>query len=81
MGFWVCTRPLASWKPSESFRWIQEGVLVCYLGYHVGINIHKARLLAPLMLSLTKKLLIWDTTELALVGRVMIANQVLLSSM
>ena len=78
MGFWVSMRPLPSWRPSESFRWIQEGVSVCYLHCLVGINMHKERLLAPLMLSLTKKLLIWDTTELALVGRVMIANQDLL---
>mgnify|MGYP007069670987 CR=1 FL=1 len=81
VGFWVSMRSLPSWRPSESFRWIQEGVSVRYLGCQVGINIHKERLLAPLMLSLRKKLLIWDTTELSLAGRVMIANQVLLSSM
>ena len=73
-------RPLPSWRPSESFRWIQ-GVLVRYLGCHVGINMRKEGLLAPLMLSLRKNLLIWDTTELSVASRAMIANQVLLSSM
>ena len=38
-------------------------------------------MLAPQMLSLKKKLLICDTTELSLSGRVMICNQVLLSTM
>ena len=81
MGFWVSARPLPSRRPSEFFRWIQEGVSVRYLGCQVGINVNKERLLAPLMLSLRKKLMIWDTIELSLAGRVMIANQVLLSSM
>ena len=78
MGFWVSARPLPSRRPSEFFRWIQEGVSVRYLGCQVGINVNKERLLAPLMLSLRKKLMIWDTIELSLADRVMIANQVLL---
>ena len=68
-------------RPSESFRWMQEGVLVRYLGCQVCITIQKEQLLAPLMLSLWKKLLICESTKLSLASREMIANQVLLSSM
>ena len=32
MGFWVSTMSLSSWKPSEPFRWIQEGLSIRYLG-------------------------------------------------
>ena len=80
-GFGVSTKSLTSWNPSESFRWIQEGLLVRYLCCEVGINVHRERLLAPLLLLLRKKLLIWDTRELSLASKFLIANKVLLSSM
>ena len=40
VGFWVSMWPLPSWRPSESFCWMQ-GVSVRYLGCQVGINMHK----------------------------------------
>ena len=35
---------------------------------------------APLLLAIRKKLLYWNTVKLSLVGRVVVANQVLLAS-
>ena len=73
VAFWVSMRSLPSWRPFESFHWI-HGVSIRYLGCQVGIIMHKERFLAHRMLSLRKKLLIWDTIELSLVVRVIIAN-------
>ena len=81
MGFWVGTTVNPSWCPQEGFQCIPHGKPIRYLGCHVGINLSPEGHVAPLLLVIKKKLLYWNTAKLSLVGRVVVANQVLLASM
>ena len=52
-----------------------------YLGCQVGINLSLEAHIQPLLLSLRKKLIFWGSKNLSLAGRLVISNNVLLSSM
>ena len=69
------------WCPQEGFQWILYGKPVRYLGCQIGINLAPEDHIAPLLLTIRKKLLYWNTAKLSLAGRVVVANQVLLASM
>ena len=56
-------------------------VLIRYLGCLVGIDLPYEVMLPPLLLSIKRKLVYWDSQQLSLAGRVVIANSVLLASM
>ena len=81
VAFWVSDLPLPGWLPHPKFEWVPEGQAVKYLGCHVGINIAPELQIAPLLHAMRKKLMYWSTKQLSVAGRVVIANQVLLSSM
>ncbi len=81
VAFWVSENPLPSWLPHPGFRWIPEGVAIRYLGCQVGINILPELQISPVLHSIRKKLMYWSTKQLSLAGRIVIVNQVLLSSM
>ena len=72
---------VAHWLPHPDFHWLQQGRSVRYLGCQTGIDITHDQLIAPLMMSLKKKLLFWSSRHLSLAERTVIANQVLQSSM
>ena len=52
-----------------------------YLGCQVGINLPPETHIQPLLISLRKKFIFWSSKSLSLAGRLVISNQVLLSSM
>ena len=52
-----------------------------YLGCHIGLDLLAEQQVAPLLLSIRWKLLFWSSARLSLVGRVVVANQVLLATM
>ena len=81
VGFWVGEGLTPTWCPDSGFRWIPKGSPVRYLGCQVGINLPPEAHIQPLLLSLRKKLIFWSSKNLSLVGRLVISNQVLLSSM
>ena len=80
-GFWVGAGPPPCWAPDPSFRWVPSGTAVRYLGCQVGLDLSMEQQVAPLLLSIRRKLLFWSSAHLSLAGRVVVANQVLLATM
>ena len=67
--------------PGSAFRWLHLGEPVRYLGCLFGIDLKSEAMLSPLLLSIKHKLLYGDAQKLSFVGRVVVANLVLLASM
>ena len=80
-GFWTGAGDLPAWLPDPLFRWIPPGTSVRYLGCHVGLELTAEQQIAPLLLSIRRKLVFWSAARLSLAGRVVVANQVLLATM
>ena len=81
VGFWFGEGLTPTWCLDVRFRWIPKGSLGIYLGCRVGINLPPKAHIQPLLLSLRKKLIFWSSKNLTLARRLVISNQVLLSSM
>ncbi len=81
VGFWIGESATPNWQPHPEFRWIPEGVSVRYLGCQVGVNISPASQIVPLLNCIRRKLLYWSSKRLSWAGRIVVVNQVLLSSM
>ena len=67
------------WLPHPTFQWTQRGVTLRYLGVQVGIDLVPKLQVAPLSLTLRKKVFLWSHANLSLAGRVIVPNHVLLS--
>ena len=80
-GFWIGQGDPPQWFPSPQFQWVPAGTPVRYLGCQIGIDLSAEQQIAPLLLSIRKKLLHWSSARLSLAGRVVVANQVLLATM
>ena len=76
-GFWVGGDgdELPQWSPSVGFQWIPPGRAVRYLGCEVGLDLTAEQQIAPLLLSIRRKLLFWSSLRLSLAGRVVVANR------
>jgi hypothetical protein len=61
-------------------KWILENEGVHYLGIQVGFQIPTEANFDKLMTSLKGKMIAWGSYNLSLVNRILVANQVLLSS-
>ena len=81
MGFWVGEGLTPTLCPESGLCWIPKGSPMRYLGCQVGINLPPKAHIQPLLLSLRKKLIFWSSKNLSLARRLVISNQVLLSSM
>ena len=81
VGVWVGATPHPDWYPGSTFRWLNQGEPIRYLGCLVGIDLKSEAMLSPLLLSIRHKLLYWDAQQLSFAGRVVVANSVLLASM
>ena len=81
MGFWVASSSPPQDVPSPGFSWVPRGTTVRYLGCQVGIDLSAEEMVTPLLVRVRNKLLYWDTTNLSLPGRVIVADSILLASM
>ena len=54
---------------------------VRYLGCQIGLELTAEQQIAPLLLSIRRKLIFWSSARLSLAGRALVANQVLLATM
>ena len=80
-GFWIGAGAPPQWLPDPSFRWIPEGTPMRYLGCQIGLELTAEQQIAPLLLSIKRKLIFWSSARLSLAGRAVVANQVLLATM
>ena len=63
------------------FKWIGRGMLVKYLGCHVGLDVPKEVQISHLLFTIRKKLLFWsNSAKLSFAGRIVVANQVILTT-
>ncbi len=62
-------------------KWICEGQGVRYLGIQIGFRLPIEANFEKLMLTLKGKMIAWGKCNLSLANRILVANQVLLSSM
>lgn len=68
--------------PAPGFKWIPPGTAVVrYLGCQIGLDLSPKQQIAPLFLSIWKKLLFWSSAHLSFARRIVVANQVLLATM
>jgi hypothetical protein len=61
-------------------KWLAPGEITRYLGYPFGLNISQKDKDNKMLSQLMKHLQRWSNIKLSLAGRIMIANQVILSS-
>ncbi len=69
------------WGEEEGLRWIPDGEGTRYLRVQVGSHLPLEANFEKMMVSLKGKLISWSNNKLSLVGRILVANQVLLASM
>jgi hypothetical protein len=69
------------WGQEVGLKWIPEGQGVRYLGIQIGFRLPIEANFEKLMLTLKGKMIAWGKCNLFLAGRILVANQVLLSSM
>jgi hypothetical protein len=81
-SIWVSTDPLPfSWGAEVGLQWLQPGETTRYLGFQIGFQVSAEQRFEEALQTLKKKLAYWCTTHLSLASRVLIVNQVLLSSL
>jgi hypothetical protein len=69
------------WGHKVELGWIPEGQRVRYLGIQIGFRLPTDANFEKLMLTLKGKMIAWGKCNLSLAGRILVANQVLFSSM
>ncbi|MCO5583111.1 hypothetical protein L7F22_037019 [Adiantum nelumboides] len=68
-----------TWGPTD-FRWLRPGETCRYLVFQVGLDVSPEQQFSLVMQSMRRKLCYWSTRHLSMAGRVLVANQVLLTS-
>jgi hypothetical protein len=78
---WIADTPCPfTWGTDVGLHWLQPGETTRYLGFHIGFQVSAETIFTEVLLALRKKLSYWCMTHLSLASRVLIANQVILSS-
>ena len=81
IGLWIAQadRPW-QWGEAEGLKWLKEGEVTRYLGYPFGLHIPQQEKDRRMLGQIRKHLHRWAGQKLSLAGRIMTANQVILSS-
>jgi hypothetical protein len=69
------------WGQEVGLRWSPEGQGVRYLGIQIGFRPPAKVNFEKLMLILNEKMIAWGKCNLSFIGRILVANQLLFSSM
>lgn len=81
VGLWLSSRTREwQWGEEAGLKWLKKGEVTRYLGYPFGIDISQKDKDAKMMQQIRKHLVRWSTNKLSLAGRIMVSNQVVLSS-
>ena len=81
IGLWIShtARPW-SWGEDTGLKWLAPGEVTRYLGYPFGIHIPQKEKDGKMLAQIRKHLHRWAGNKLSLAGRIMVSNQVILSS-
>jgi hypothetical protein len=82
MAIWA-SKEKKEWEWGQEIgpKWIPEGQGVQYLGIQIGFRLPIEANFEKLMFALKGKMIAWGKCNLSLANRILVANQVLLSSM
>ena len=81
VGVWVSNTPRTwTWGEETGLKWLQPGEVTRYLGYPFGFNIVQKEKNNKMLSQIRKHLHRWANNWISLAGRIMVANQVILSS-
>ena len=81
VGLWLSQQERTwQWGEEAGMKWLLPGEVTRYLGYPFGLNIPQKEKDGKMLGQIRKHLSKWVTHPLSLAGRIMIANQVVLSS-
>ncbi len=82
VAIWASRRERTwTWGQEVGLKWIPKGEGVRYLGVQVGFRLATEANFDKMMATLKGKLISWSQSNLSLMGRILVANQVLLASM
>jgi hypothetical protein len=81
VGLWLSQHERTwQWGEEVGLKWLQPGEVTRYLGYPFGLHILQKEKDNKMLNQIRKHLLKWSKQPLSLAGRIMISNQVVLSS-
>ena len=81
VGLWISPNTREwHWGEEARLKWLEKGEVTKYLGYPFGIDIPQKEKDAKMLSQIRKHLLSWSANKLSLAGRILISNQVVLSS-
>jgi hypothetical protein len=81
IGLWLSPRPREwQWGEEAGLKWLEKGEVTKYLGYPFGIDIPQKEKDAKMLSQIRKHLISWSSNKLSLAGRILVSNQVVLSS-
>lgn len=81
VGIWLSHNERTwQWGEEAGLKWLLPGEVTRYLGYPFGLNIPQREKDGKMLGQIRKHLSKWANKPLSLAGRIMIANQVVLSS-
>ena len=81
VGIWVAnTQKQWTWGEETGLKWLQQGEVTKYLGYPFGLQIPQQEKDNKMLSQVRKHLHRWAGNQLSLAGRIMVSNQVILSS-
>ena len=81
VGLWLSHHDRTwQWGEEEGMKWLLPGEVTKYLGYPFGLHIPQKEKDGKMLSQIRKHLSKWTNHPLSLAGRIMIANQVVLSS-
>lgn len=81
MGLWLAhTERTWQWGEEEGLKWLLPGEVTRYLGYPFGLHIPQKEKDGRMLQQIRRHLSKWSTYPLSLAGRIMVSNQVILSS-
>lgn len=81
IGLWIShTEFRWQWGEASGLKWLQQGEVTRYLGYPFGLRIPQKEKDSRMLGQIRKHLHKWAGNKLSLAGRIMVSNQVILSS-
>ena len=81
VGLWLSQSERTwQWGEEAGMKWLKPGEVTRYLGYPFGLNIPQKEKDGKMLSQIRKHIAKWSNHTLSLAGRIMIANQVVLSS-
>ena len=71
---------MLNWAQDPNFRWLRRGEATIYLGFKIDMDIDRSEHYNLLVGKIKAKLIWWNARKLSFVGKIVIANQILMAT-